>query len=224
MCNSLGGTEADLTVTTLVDENNNYKYYLTIAGAQVTKDIAWIKNVLNESDNFNNVKLTDKSNEMNLISVQGPLSQDLLSKSFPELETVLSEIEFSHCKETVIKINDTDIELNLIRLTFIGELGYELHVPKVYSTLILKTLHQTANTHNIQPVLDSGYKAIDCLSAEKGYRHWHADLSTRDSPMEADIGFTVMKTLKQDDRSFIGKDALLNEKVTFILNSQKPQL
>jgi len=112
-----------------------------------------------------------------------------------------------------------DIEMNgvkimCLRLTFMGELGFELHVPRTESANIYRLLRSTGDEYEKNtgaPVRDAGYRAIDSLSAEKGFRHWHADLTNRDTPLEAGIGFTVLKKLKrtgEDAPDFIGRKAL----------------
>jgi glycine cleavage system aminomethyltransferase T len=81
-----------------------------------------------------------------------------------------------------------------LRLTFVGELGYELHVPSTSAVAVYRALREAGDAYAIKhsvPVKDAGYRAIDTLSAEKNLRHWHADLTNKDSPMEAGIGFTV---------------------------------
>lgn len=99
-----------------------------------------------------------------------------------------------------------------LRLTFVGELGFELHVPSSGAAAAYAALRQAADDLEARtglPCRDAGYMAIDSLSAEKSYRHWHADLGCGDSPMEAGIGFTVLPKLKRaDSPPFLGSDAL----------------
>jgi len=99
--------------------------------------------------------------------------------------------------------------LFLLRLTFIGELGFELHVPsgsapEVYGAIMAEAKALTAKGIR---VANAGYRAIDSMSAEKGYRHWHADLSNRDTPFEAGIGFVALAKLKTQ-APFLGREAL----------------
>ena len=90
--------------------------------------------------------------------------------------------------------------LQCLRLTFVGELDYELHcsthavAARVYN--VVKAAGVEYEAANNVPVRDAGYRAMDSLSGEKSMRHWHADLSNRDTPMEAGIGFTVLPKLK----------------------------
>jgi sarcosine dehydrogenase len=117
------------------------------------------------------------------------------------------EIPFSH----MLDIEIDGVAIRCLRLTFMGELGFELHVPRSESTKIYKLLRSHGDELEKEtglPVRDAGYRAIDSLSAEKGFRHWHADLTGRDTPLEAGIGFTVLKKLKRtgpDAPDFIGR-------------------
>ena len=144
------------------------------------------------------VTLQDLSDEITLLSVQGPLSQALLAPLVGggALDD-LGSFGFSTAKEVSI----AGVRgIRLIRLTFIGGLGFELHMPSAGEALSAKAG---------RPVRDAGYFAIDSLSAEKSFRHWHADLGCADTPMEAAIGFTVLPKLKRADApEFLGRAAL----------------
>merc|ERR1719486_979668 len=76
-------------------------------------------------------------------------------------------------------------EVMVLRLTFVGEMGYELHIPSGSAVAVYEALMRGFDTLSAQgvKVANSGYRAIDSLSAEKGYRHWHADLTNRSSLM-----------------------------------------
>merc|ERR1719168_230180 len=98
----------------------------------------------------------------------------------------------------------------VLRLTFVGELGFELHVPSSSAPEVYKAVMGAGEALTAAkgvPVVDAGYRAIDSMSAEKGYRHWHADLSNRDTPFEAGIGFVALAKLKTD-MPFLGRAAL----------------
>jgi len=98
----------------------------------------------------------------------------------------------------------------VLRLTFVGELGFELHVPSGSAAEVYKTMMSAGEKLSQDkgvPVRDAGYRAIDSMSAEKGYRHWHADLSNTDTPFEAGIGFVALAKLKVDS-PFLGREAL----------------
>ena len=101
--------------------------------------------------------------------------------------------------------------MRMLRLTFMGELGFELHLPSAHAAAVYETLRAAGDALAARtgaPVRDAGYFAIDSLSAEKSYRHWHADLGAADTPMEAGIGFTCLPKIKRDDVDFFGAQAL----------------
>ncbi|CAJ1421916.1 unnamed protein product [Effrenium voratum] len=206
LCNSRGGVEADLTVTKLNEDGNNY-YYFAAGGNTATKDLAWIRKVL--QDGGFNARIDDHSGSMTLISVQGPFSRKLL-QSLTEVDMENDAFPFSSGRW----LNIAGTKLLSLRLTFVGELGFELHVPSEAAVDVYRAVHAAGaklSQENGILVRDAGYRAIDSLSAEKNLRHWHADLSNRDTPLEAGIGFTVLSKLKRtgpDAPMFLGREAL----------------
>ena len=105
-----------------------------------------------------------------------------------------------------------------LRLTFVGELGFELHLPSAQAASAYEALRAAGDALSAElgvPVRDAGYLSIDALSAEKSYRHWHADLGVADTPMEAGIGFATLPKLKrcaaEPSLDFVGRDALLEK-------------
>jgi sarcosine dehydrogenase len=218
MCNAQGGVEADLTVTRLEDrgedENDSYSggssssssscYYFAAGGNTMTKDFEWISARLEEKGFTSaDVTLRDASSEFSILSVQGPHVRALLQPLMGTGGVDLGDDDafpFSTCLENSVTIAGHPVALCL-RLTFVGELGYELHVANEHAAAVYREIRRAGEAyeraHGV-PVRDAGYRAIDSLSAEKNYRHWHADLSNRDTPMEAGIGFTVLGKLKQE--------------------------
>ena len=217
LCNALGGVEADLTVTKLAED----QYYFAAGGNTATKDYEWIVTQLEKkSYTKDEIDFKDISSDLTILSVQGPHARALLEKIMFIDNTKYEVFDlnndeyfpFSYAK-TNLTINGYPIEMTL-RLTFVGEVGYELHVQNEHAVNVYDALkkagHQYEQEHHV-PVRDAGYRAIDSLSAEKGYRHWHADLTNVDSPMEAGIGFTVVPRLKQskeESGDFLGRTAL----------------
>ena len=207
LCNSRGGVEADLTVTKLKDSDGSNYYYFAAGGNTATKDLAWIRNVL-EHKNFK-AKIEDESTSLTLISVQGPYSRKLL-QSLTEADMDNEAFPFSSARW----LNIAGCQFLALRLTFVGELGFELHVPSDSAVAVYRAVREAGEKlaeMECVPVRDAGYRAIDSLSAEKNLRHWHADLSNRDTPLEAGIGFTVLSKLKRtgdDAPDFLGRQAL----------------
>lgn len=157
------------------------------------------------------VHVHDVSEATTLLSVQGPLSHQLLAPLVAggAIDN-LSAFDFSTAKEVTVAGSGG---VRCLRLTFVGELGFELHMPAEHAPAIYSALWEAGvalERSTGRPVRNAGYFAIDSLSAEKSYRHWHADLGCADSPMEAAIGFTVLPKLKRaDEPIFLGREALL---------------
>ena len=94
-----------------------------------------------------------------------------------------------------------DVPVRALRVTYVGELGWELYCPAEYGMTLWRTLWEAGEPHGI---VAGGYRAIDSLRVEKGYRVWGADITPDETPYEAGLGFAVKK-----DKDFIGRDALL---------------
>ncbi|XP_077354216.1 sarcosine dehydrogenase, mitochondrial [Festucalex cinctus] len=189
MLNSRGGTEADLTVSRLqpgaanlplAPESNGDAYYLAIGGGVAEHNWNHIRTVL--QDQGFRCQLTDHSEDMGMISIQGPKSREVLQEV---LDTDLSNEAFPFSTHKVV--NAAGHQVRAMRLSFVGELGWELHVPKHSCLPVYRAVMAAGAKHGI---INSGYRAIDSLSIEKGYRHWHADLRPDDTPLEAGLAFT----------------------------------
>ena len=232
LCNASGGVEADLTVTKLgvgdgsgggSGSGDMSSYYFAAGGNTMTKDWEWIARVLEERGfSDDDVQLRDASEDLTILSIQGPHCRELLRPLLNEAGvaamnddndgTASGSFPFSTCRED-LTIAGLPIAMCL-RLTFVGELGYELHVASEHAAAVYRAIRERGEVYEAEvgvPVRDAGYRAIDSLSAEKNYRHWHADLSNRDTPLEAGIGFTVLSKLKRESTpatDFLGRQAL----------------
>ena len=204
LCNEKGGVEADLTVTRLPDS-----FYFVAGGSTCTRDLAWLRKHSGASDD---VQITDVSDERTVLSVQGPLSRQIVASLVEEnSEEALGGRNFDPATTKIMPFSSAVTvrmagvdDVMVLRLTFVGELGFELHVPANGAQRVLEALHAKG-------AVDAGYRAMDSLSADKGYRHWHADLSNAETPFEANIGFTLQRRLiKNRDASFLGGPALLD--------------
>lgn len=130
-------------------------------------------------------KVRDVTADMGVISIQGPKSRDILQnlvqcdlsdENIPPNSTVLTQC----CGQDV----------RLLRVSFVGELGYELHVPKDYCSKVYQTLMKSGAPQQLR---NAGYRALYSLSSEKGYHLWSFDLRPDDTPLEAGLGFTCRK-------------------------------
>jgi len=208
MLNKNGGTAADLTVSVVEPGNGKPHapkfegtgYYLAIGGGASQYQYCHIMDII--QDHKWNCHMIDHSDNMVLMSVQGPYSRELLQSL---TDTDLSEEAFPFSTTQVLKMSGHDCRA--LRLSFVGELGWELHVPNSSAADVYRAVMEAGKQYGI---VNAGYRAIDSLSIEKGYRHWHGDLRADDTPLESVLGFTCkLKT----DIPFLGREALEAQKV-----------
>ncbi|KAF6725838.1 Sarcosine dehydrogenase, mitochondrial [Oryzias melastigma] len=208
MLNKRGGAEADLTVSRLepgtanlplAPESNGDAYYLAIGGGVAEHNWNHIRTVL--QDQGFRCQLTDHSEDMGMISIQGPKSREVLQEV---LDTDLSNEAFPFSSHKVVAA--AGHQVRAMRLSFVGELGWELHIPKNSCIPVYQAVMAAGAKHGI---INSGYRAIDSLSIEKGYRHWHADLRPDDTPLEAGLAFTCKL---KSSIPFQGRDRLEKQK------------
>ena len=193
MCNERGGIESDLTVTRIDDE----KFFLATPGATGTRDFDWIKRQLNPDAR---AVCYDVSNAYTMLAIMGPKSRDLLSKLTNE---DLSNEGFPFA---TAKIMDVGFGKPLtIRLSFVGELGWELYIPVEQTLAVFDSIMEVGEEFGLKLV---GMHAVDSGRLEKGYKHWGSDIGPDDTPVEAGLGFAV----NYDCGDFIGRDALVAQK------------
>jgi len=211
--NDHGGIEADLTVTRLAE--NDY-LVVTGAGAQV-RDFKWLTSHIPDDAQC---IATDVTSGYAVISVMGPNSRALLQSVSPD-DLSNEAFPFAHSREI-------ELGMGLVRasrITYVGELGWELYVPTEFAPHIFETVLEAGDAHGLKP---AGLHALNSLRIEKAYRHWGHDISEEETPLEAGLGFAV-KTAKAN---FIGRDAILKQKETgvtsrlvqFALNDPEPLL
>lgn len=226
MLNQRGGAEADLTVSRLepgtttlplAPPTEGDSYYLAIGGGVAEHNWNHIKTVL-QDEGFR-CQLLDHSEDMGMISIQGPKSREVLQEI---LDTDLSNEAFPFSTHKVV--NAAGHKVRAMRLSFVGELGWELHIPKDSCLPVYQAVMAAGAKHGI---CNAGYRAIDSLSIEKGYRHWHADLRPDDTPLEAGLAFTCKM---KSSIPFLGRAALERQKaeglrrriVCFTINEKVP--
>ncbi|KAM4719186.1 sarcosine dehydrogenase, mitochondrial isoform 2-T2 [Anableps anableps] len=226
MLNKRGGAEADLTVSRLepgaanlplAPESDGDAYYLAIGGGVAEHNWNHIRTVL--QDQGFRCQLTDHSEDMGMISIQGPKSREVLQEV---LDTDLSNEAFPFSTHKLV--NAAGYQVRAMRLSFVGELGWELHIPKDSCVPVYQAVMAAGAKHGI---INSGYRAIDSLSIEKGYRHWHADLRPDDTPLEAGLAFTCKL---KSSIPFQGRETLEKQKeeglrrriVCFTINEKVP--
>ncbi len=189
-----GGIEADVTITR-VDEDE----FLVLSGpATVNRDLAYLKRNIG-AEEFCTV--ADVTGTLAMVAVMGPDSRRLLQ---PLTDADLSPHTFAFGDSRII-----DLGLGFVRatrVTYVGELGWELLIPSETAHHVWDTLFEAGQELGIKPV---GYHAMNSLRVEKAYRSWGHDISAGDNPLEAGVGFTV----KWDKPGgFIGREALIAAK------------
>uniref|UniRef100_A0A8C5ZFS5 Sarcosine dehydrogenase, mitochondrial n=1 Tax=Marmota marmota marmota TaxID=9994 RepID=A0A8C5ZFS5_MARMA len=204
MLNQRGGTESDLTVSRLAPgpeagplapafEGDGY--YLAVGGAAAQHNWSHISTVL--QDQKFRCRLIDSSEDLGMISIQGPASRAILQEV---LDADLSNSAFPFSTHQLVRAAGHLVRA--MRLSFVGELGWELHIPRASCVPVYRAVMTAGAKHGL---VNAGYRAIDSLSIEKGYRHWHADLRSDDSPLEAGLAFTCkLKSCVP----FLGREAL----------------
>ncbi|MCY4060841.1 MAG: FAD-dependent oxidoreductase [Chloroflexi bacterium] len=214
LLNERGGIEADLTVTRIEQDS----FFIVDSGSSQTKTFYWIKRQIGP-DAF--AVLTDMTSAYAVLSVMGPNSRALLRKL---TDADLSTEAFPFGSSQVIDF--AHARLRATRMTYVGELGWELYVSSDFAQHAYDAILAEGAAFDLLPC---GYHALNSLRIEKGYRHWGHDIGAEDTPFEAGLGFAV--NFKKDV-NFNGRDVLLKQKeqgvkkrlVMFALEDKKPLL
>ena len=194
LLNDRGGIEADLTVTRVGDES----FRVVTGTAFGTRDLAWIRRHL---PNDGSIHARDVSNSRACFCLWGPRSRDILE---PLTDADVSNE--SHPFLRARQINVGPVPVLAQRITFVGELGWELYCPVEFGPALWDLLWESGRPHGMRP---GGYRAIDSMRLEKGYRVWGLDITPETTPYEAGLGFAVQL---DKEGGFIGRDALLEQR------------
>lgn len=189
LLNSRGGIEADLTVARLAEDH----FYIVTGTGFRTHDAAWIAERLPAGD----VRLNDVTESWGTLSLMGPRARDVLAR-VTDADVSNAGFPFGHVRE----IGVAGAVARALRVTYVGELGWELHAPIDAIGEIFDALMTAGAGEGIRPV---GYRALESLRLEKGYRAWSSDVTPNDTPFEAGLGWAV-KLRKNVD--FLGRAAL----------------
>ncbi len=191
LLNSRGGIEADLTVSRLADD----RFFIVTGTGFRTHDLGWIRDHLPKAGK--DLQLTDITEEWGTLSLMGPKARDVLCK-ITTSDVSNGAFPFGHVRELVI----AGITVRALRVTYVGELGWELHIPIDAIGKIFDLLMNAGKSEKIMPV---GYRALESLRLEKGYRAWSSDITPNDTPFEAGLGWAVKLRSNSD---FMGREAL----------------
>ena len=189
LLNQRGGIECDLTVTRLADD----RFYNVTGTGFRTHGGAWIAERIPASTD---ARLSDVTEDRATLSLMGPSSREILQAT-AECDCSNAAFPFGHAR--ALQIGGADVLA--LRLTYVGELGWELHMPMGDAAAVFDALMQAGEPHDLQP---AGYRAIESLRLEKGYRAWGADITPNDSPFEAGLGWAVKLNSGVD---FLGREA-----------------
>jgi glycine cleavage system aminomethyltransferase T/glycine/D-amino acid oxidase-like deaminating enzyme len=193
MLNSRGGIETDFTVTRLAAT-----LFLIVTGTAFgNHDLGWIRKHLPDDGS---VEVRDVTSARACIGLWGPRARDILTGLSKD---DLSNDAFPYL--TAREINVGSVPLLALRVTYVGELGWELYPPTEYGAALWATLWAAGRDHDL---VAAGYRAIDALRLEKGYRAWSSDITPDETPYEAGLGFAVAI----DKGDFIGREALVAAK------------
>ncbi len=190
LLNTRGGIEADLTVARLAEE----KFYIVTGTGFRTHDLGWITDHLPAGLD---VTLRDVTEDFGTLSLMGPKARDVLA-ALADADVSNAGFPFGHVREIVLAGH----VVRALRVTYVGELGWELHVPIEAIGTVFDALMAAGAPFGIRPV---GYRALESLRLEKGYRAWGSDITPNDTPFDAGLGWAV-KLRKNTD--FLGRRAL----------------
>lgn len=193
MLNKRGGIESDVTISRL-EENR----YLIITGTAFGQhDLSWLHLNMPEDGS---VWVDDVTSKYACIVLWGPKARMILEKVTKD---DVSNAGFPYMTTKAICIGD--VPCQAMRVTYVGELGWEFYCPMEYGAKLWDTLWDAGRPEGMVP---GGYKAIDTMRLEKAYRYWSSEISPDYTPFEAGLDFAV----KLDKGDFLGRDALLKQK------------
>jgi 4-methylaminobutanoate oxidase (formaldehyde-forming) len=188
MLNDGGGIECDFTVTRLAED----RFRVVTGTAFGQHDLFWIRDHVPADGS---VQVEDVTSSLACIGLWGPAARQILQPLTP---TDLSNAAFPYM--TAQELSVGSVPVLALRVTYVGELGWELYCPSEFGLRLWDTIWEAGRG----AASSGGYKAVDSMRLEKGYRVWGADIGPEVNPYEAGLGFCV----KLDKGDFIGRDAL----------------
>ncbi|MCB1431463.1 MAG: GcvT family protein [Alphaproteobacteria bacterium] len=194
--NERGGIEADLTVTRLAED----RFLVVTGAAPQTRDLAWLKE---HTPSDAHCVATDITSGLPMIAIMGPKSRALLERLSG---ADLSNAAFPFGTSREIEIGYARVRAS--RITYVGELGWELYIPTEFTAHVFETVWAAGQDFGLTP---AGMHTMNNCRTEKAYRHWGHDIADEDTPLEAGLGFTIAW---DKPGGFIGKDALVKQKAS----------
>jgi len=211
MCNESGTIECDLTVGRISPQR-----FLLVVGTAFGRRVAWWLNKHSSADG--SVVVKQVTSAYAVINVAGPRSRELLQR-VANGDLSNANFPFGTCREITVGY----APLTVFRITYVGELGYELYIPSEFASHVYETLWAAGEDLGLK---NAGYRSIASTRLEKGYADWGSELSPEYTPYDAGLGFCV--ALEKDH--FIGKEALARIKAegprwqlcTFTIDTDMP--
>jgi glycine cleavage system T protein len=191
MLNRRGGIVADVTVSRASTD----RFWIVTGTAFGTHNMAWLRSHLPDGSG---VELNDLTSSYACFALWGPRSRDILQSLSP---ADLSNSAFPYLTRQSITVASTPVEA--LRVTFVGELGWEFYCLSEYGLMVWEALWAAGRPHGL---VAGGYHAIESLRLEKGYRVWGLDITSDTNPLEAGLGFAVRM---EKAGGFLGREALL---------------
>jgi 4-methylaminobutanoate oxidase (formaldehyde-forming) len=185
MLNNHGGIECDFTVTRVEEE----LFSIVTGTAFGNHDLSWVRR---HAPTDGSVRCSDVTARWACFALWGPRARDVL------VPLTDDPLDFAYMSMRELAVGD--VPVRALRVTFVGELGWELYCPTEYGAGLWRALWEEGREHGLAA---GGYRAIDSLRLEKGYRVWAADITADENPYEAGLGFCVKK-----EGGFIGAEAL----------------
>jgi 4-methylaminobutanoate oxidase (formaldehyde-forming) len=189
LCNERGGIEADLTIMRLSAD----RFYVVTGSQFGIRDSTWIRRHLPTDGS---ITIRDVTSAHAVLNIVGPRSRDILQAATHD--------DLSNGAFPYLAVREIEIGLAQVcaaRIGYVGELGWELHIPFEQAAHVYERLTQEGARFGL---VDAGYRAIESLRLEKGYVYWSAEVTPDTNPYEAGLGFAVAL----DKGDFIGRDAL----------------
>ena len=185
MLNNRGGIECDFTVTRVAEQ----EFSIVTGTAFGNHDLSWLRR---HAPRDGSVRATDVTARWACFALWGPRAREILAP------LCSGGLDFGYMRMGELTVGD--VPVRALRVTFVGELGWELYCPTEYGAGLWRSLWQAGREHDM---VAGGYRAIDSMRLEKGYRVWAADITADENPYEAGLGFCV-----RSDGGFIGAQAL----------------
>lgn len=202
MLNDRGGIECDLTAVRVAKD----EYYIVTGTGYATHDFDWISRNIPKGMN---AQVVDVTSSYAVLSLMGPKARDIL-QAVTRDDVSNEAFRFG----TARMIGIAGCPVKALRVTYVGELGWELHLPVEYATAVYDALMDAGMPHGLR---DAGYRAIESLRLEKGYRAWASDIGADHTPAEAGLDWAVKLKKNIDFKGRIAAETQRDQGVKKIL-------